>query len=271
MSETLIAPAKLTKYLKVTGTRPDGMHEIQSEMVSLSFGDLLEVGEGQGLEIVDDIGSLAGLGRDLCEIPAGESNLISMALDLLGRSADVRLLKRVPPGSGLGGGSSDAAAILRRFAGDASFRLATFLGADVSFCVNGGRAIATGVGENLENLDFRYERFVLLLSPFGVSTKEVYRRFDLMGGSIDGEVNDLEKAAQFQEPRLIKSKQVLRELSGMDPVLAGSGSTYFINGSFSQLGLESRPKSADSFRYVDMKIEGTRYRLVETSTIPRYS
>lgn len=264
----IFSPAKLTKHLSVTGVRSDGMHELESEMVSLSFGDTLELDDGDQLEIVNAMGNLAWLEDALREIPTDESNLIVKALRLVGQKAKVRLLKRIPPGSGLGGGSSNAAAILRYFEGAESDAKAPLLGADVPFCLRGGRAIVRGIGDVLEPLEYQFETFVLLLSPFGVSTQEVYRQYDLMKGDGEGGVNDLERAALSCETRLVGSKRVLRMLSGEEPILAGSGSTYFISGTFEHLELSSSPVVAEGFRYADIAVDGSCYRLIETSTLP---
>ncbi|TAN22469.1 MAG: 4-(cytidine 5'-diphospho)-2-C-methyl-D-erythritol kinase [Actinomycetota bacterium] len=269
--ESVFSPAKLTKYLKVTGNRADGMHEIESEMVTLSFGDSIELSDGDGIEIVDAIGGLAQLEAGLKEIPTDGSNLISKALAMTGHKAFVRVHKRIPPGAGLGGGSSNAAAILRYFDGPRLMDRALSLGADVSFCVRGGSAIVRGVGELLQPLPVRPENFVLLLSPFGVSTRDVYMKFDELNRDEKEATNQLESAAQACEPRLAISKKVLRKFSGVEPILAGSGSTYFIQGTFANLNLHAEPMNGEGFRYLDAVIDKTSYRFIETSTLPEFS
>ena len=264
----IFSPAKLTKNLRVTGKRSDGMHELESEMVSLSFGDTLELDDGDHLEIVNAMGSLPWLEDALRQVPTDESNLIAKALRLVGQKASVRLLKRIPPGSGLGGGSSNAAAILRYFEGAESDAEAPLLGSDVTFCLRGGRAVVRGIGDVLEPLEYQFETFVLLLSPFGVSTQEVYRQYDLIKGDAEGGANDLERAALSCEARLLRSKKLLRSLSGEEPILAGSGSTYFVSGTLEHLELSSSPVVAEGFRYADITVNGSCYRLVETSTLP---
>ncbi len=264
----IFSPAKLTKNLRVTGKRSDGMHELESEMVSLSFGDTLELDDGDHLEIVNAMGSLPWLEDALRQVPTDESNLIAKALRLVGQKASVRLLKRIPPGSGLGGGSSNAAAILRYFEGAESDAEAPLLGSDVTFCLRGGRAVVRGIGDVLEPLEYQFETFVLLLSPFGVSTQEVYRQYDLIKGDAEGGANDLERAALSCEARLLRSKKLLRSLSGEEPILAGSGSTYFVSGTLEHLELSSSPIVAEGFRYADITVDGSCYRLVETSTLP---
>ncbi len=264
----IFSPAKLTKNLRVTSKRSDGMHELESEMVSLSFGDTLELDDGDHLEIVNAMGSLPWLEDALRQVPTDESNLIAKALRLVGQKASVRLLKRIPPGSGLGGGSSNAAAILRYFEGAESDAEAPLLGSDVTFCLRGGRAVVRGIGDVLEPLEYQFETFVLLLSPFGVSTQEVYRQYDLIKGDAEGGANDLERAALSCEARLLRSKKLLRSLSGEEPILAGSGSTYFVSGTLEHLELSSSPVVAEGFRYADITVDGSCYRLVETSTLP---
>jgi 4-diphosphocytidyl-2-C-methyl-D-erythritol kinase len=244
------------------------MHELESDMVSLSFGDTLELDDGDQLEIVNAMGGLVWFEDALKRIPTDESNLVARALRLLGEKARVRLLKRIPPGSGLGGGSSNAAAILRYFEGAESDAEAPLLGADVPFCLRGGRAVVRGIGEVLEPLEYQFETFVLLLSPFGVSTQEVYRHYDLMKRDAEGGANDLERAALSCEARLVRSRKVLRTLSGEEPILAGSGSTYFISGTFEHLELSASPVVAEGFRYADITVDGSCYRLIETSTLP---
>ncbi len=110
-------------------------------------------------------------------VPVGPDNLVVRALAAVGREARVHLIKRIPPGAGLGGGSSNAAAVLR-WAGCTDLDLAAQLGADVPFCLVGGRASVSGIGESVESLPYEERRFVLLLPPFGVDTAAVYRKWD---------------------------------------------------------------------------------------------
>src|SRR5271155_1094181 len=139
---TIMAPAKLTLSLAVTGVRSDGYHELRSEMVSLDLSDELTFTEGgRGLTVVADAGTRAEL------LPGDEEhNLIGRALRAVGRQAAVHLVKRIPLGGGLGGGSTDAAAVLR-WAGCSDPAVAIALGSDVPFSVVGGRALVEGTGE----------------------------------------------------------------------------------------------------------------------------
>jgi 4-diphosphocytidyl-2-C-methyl-D-erythritol kinase len=214
------APAKLTTSLRITGVRDDGYHLIDAEMVSLDLADRLTFTEGDGLELHGP--ASAGL-------EVGEQNLVRRALRAVGRTAHVVVDKRIPAGGGLGGGSSDAAAVLR-WAGCQDLALAASLGADVPFCVAGGRARVTGVGEVLEPLPGEVRTYTLVLPPFGCSTVAVYRAWDALGGPEGEHGNDLEPAALQVEPRLAEWRDRLGDATGLQPRLAGSGSTWFVDG-----------------------------------------
>lgn len=218
----LRAHAKLTLSLRVTGVRPDGYHLIDAEMVSLSLGDDLWVDpDGDGLEVVE-----AGSGLP---VAVGDDNLVRRALAAAGRTAGVRLEKAIPAGAGLGGGSADAAAILR-WAGVADLATAAGIGADVAFCLVGGRARVRGIGEVVGPLPFEARTFTLLTPPFGCPTPAVYRAWDELGGPTADGPNDLEPAALAVEPRLAAWRDRLGDATGESPVLAGSGSTWFVEG-----------------------------------------
>jgi 4-diphosphocytidyl-2-C-methyl-D-erythritol kinase len=147
----------------------------------------------------------------------------------------VRLTKSIPAGAGLGGGSADAAAVLRWAGFDDAERAAT-LGADVPFCIRGGRARVTGIGEVLEPLDHVERAYTLVTPPFGCSTPDVYRAWDDLGGPTAPGPNDLEPAALAVEPRLARWRDDLGRATGAAPVLAGSGSTWFVPGVFPEAG-----------------------------------
>jgi 4-diphosphocytidyl-2-C-methyl-D-erythritol kinase len=234
------APAKLTLSLRVTGVRPDGYHELDAEMVALDLHDTLVIEPGTGLTVDAQLPAAAGLG----EVPTGPDNLVAKALTAVGRESRVRLIKRIPPGAGLGGGSSNAAAVLR-WAGCGDLAVAARLGADVPFCVVGGRARVRGIGESVVPQRYQERHFVLLLPPFGVNTAAAYRAWDELAASERaGEgragTNDLEAAALVVEPRLAAWRDRFAEVSGGQPLLAGSGSTWFLEGTPATLGLEGQ-------------------------------
>ena len=207
-------------------------------MVSLELADELDMAEGDGLEVLDHTPHGPTLHGPGLPVDPGPDNLVARALAAVGRRAAVTLRKRIPAGAGLGGGSSDAAAVLR-WAGVAPDRagldLAAGLGADVPFCLMGGRARVTGIGEEVEPLPALDLALTLLIPPFGVSTAAVYRRWDELGGPEGEQGNDLEPAALAVEPRLREWRDELGNATGMTPRLAGSGSTWFVEQAFPDL------------------------------------
>lgn len=221
----VVAPAKLTLSLRVTGVRADGYHLVDAEMVTLDLVDTLFIDDGDGLEVIDETGGLAHV------ISAGDDNLVRSALRLCGRQARVRVHKRIPPGAGLGGGSADAAAILR-WAEYGDLVGAASIGADVAFCLVGGRAHVRGIGELVEPLPFAARTYTLLTPPFGCSTPAVYAKWDELGGPYGAHGNDLEPAALAVEPRLEEARDALAAATGARPRLAGSGSTWFVEGAY---------------------------------------
>lgn len=228
----LAAPAKLTTELRIVGVRADGYHLIDAEMVSLSLADTVELSMSP---TSDETAGLTVSGPFASGVPTDSTNLVARALRLAGRSAGVHIDKQVPHGGGLGGGSSDAAAVLR-WAGFTDLTAASRLGADIPFCMIGGRARVGGIGEIVEPLPSCAATYTIVIPPFGVSTPAVYRAWDEMGGPYGANGNDLEAAAIAVEPRLALWRDRLAELAGVAPRLAGSGSTWFLEGAFDHLG-----------------------------------
>ena len=226
VGELVRAPAKLTVSLRITGVRADGFHLIDAEMVTIDLDDELVFTPGDGLEVIGATG---------LAVPADDDNLVRRALRLVGRTAHVRLTKAIPAGAGLGGGSADAAAVLRWAEFDDP-EAAAALGADVPFCVRGGRARVTGIGEVLEPLEPLARTFTVATPPFGCSTPAVFRAWDDLGGPTADGPNDLEAAALAVEPRLAGWRDRLGDATGATPVLAGSGSTWFVEGAFPAAG-----------------------------------
>ena len=241
------APAKLTLSLGITGVRNDGFHFLDAEMTTVDLADelviepggqgLLVTVEGQGPSPRSEQGpGPVGGAVSSPPVPAGSENLITRALAVAGVQARVHLRKRIPVGGGLGGGSADAAAVLR-WAQASDPDVAVSLGSDVPFCVVGGRAMVSGVGESVIPLPYVKRSFALLLPPFGVDTGLVYQAWDELqrtngrpppraGGP--GEENALMPAALSVEPRLGRWRDRLGDLTGRPPLLAGSGSAWFV-------------------------------------------
>jgi len=216
------APAKLTLSLRVTGVRDDGYHLIDAEMVSLDICDIVTITPSES-------SSLAMTGSRASGISIGPDNLVMRALSLAEATAQVVVEKNIPAGGGLGGGSTDAAAILRWAKFHDLARAAT-IGADVPFCVVGGRAHVTGIGEVVNVLPFEPRQVTLIIPPLHVSTPAVYRMWDEMGSPRSDTGNDLEPAAIATEPQLAQWKKRIADVCGITPILAGSGATWFVHG-----------------------------------------
>lgn len=180
------ASAKINLFLKVLDRRPDGYHNIETVLQSVALADRLcfEVGTGPSrLECAS------------AEVPTGSDNLIVRAVELIRKrfpdraraTLHVRLEKRIPVGSGLGGGSADAAATLRAcneifnlgLTAEQLRSLAVEIGMDVPFLIEGGRAIATGRGELLRPLPVGRKAWAVVAVPdVSISTAWAYGRLD---------------------------------------------------------------------------------------------
>jgi len=237
------ARAKVNLGLAVLGRRPDGYHELHTLFATLDLADRVRLARRKrGIAL-----AVAG-----AELPTGEANLAYRAarayLEATGVEAGVTIAleKRIPLAAGLGGGSADAAAVLRGMerlfgAGADLPALAAELGADVPFLLRGGLAEARGVGERLRPLLPTPLHLVLVNPGFPVPTAEVYRALgpgdwgpELEAGAILEALaenrpppwrNDLEAAAFRLFPQLRALKEVLLG-HGLEPLLAGSGPTF---------------------------------------------
>ena len=224
---TLRAHAKLTLGLRITGVRDDGYHLIDAEMVSLDLHDLVTLTPGE--HGIDASGPF-------CDgIPLDGTNLVARAMRLAGIVDDVgvHLHKLIPHGGGLGGGSTDAATVLRwcgHGSSASALEHASRLGADIPFCLVGGRARVRGIGELVEPLDHVDRVVTLIIPPLAVSTPAAYRAWDDLGGPVADGPNDLEPAALVVEPELRRWRDRIADCVGTAPVLAGSGATWFVDG-----------------------------------------
>ena len=178
--------AKLNLTLDVLGKRPDGYHDLKSVMQTVSIRDDVEIDIGTGKPWTLEC-SMEG-------IPTDERNLAWKAAEVyceqIGKNPDgisIRITKRIPSGAGMGGGSADAAAVLRalnRHYGEplsilALAELGARIGSDVPFCTLGGTAMVEGRGERLRRLpDMPDCVFVVCKPEFSVSTAELYQKID---------------------------------------------------------------------------------------------
>lgn len=246
----LRAPAKVNLGLEILRKREDGYHELTTVLQAVDLSDrlILEGAERISLTVSDP------------SLPASEENLAWRAARLLSDAAGVdrgiriTLDKRIPVAAGLGGGSSDAAAVLwganRLWGLDwpaARLQdLAVHLGMDVPFFLGNGRALGTGRGERLQPLPSRGEMALVLVNPnFPLPTREAYGRVktEIMGDGqkvavllaalATGDVakvakavyNTFEAAVEPAYPLIVEVKRALRGAGALGCVMSGSGPT----------------------------------------------
>jgi 4-diphosphocytidyl-2-C-methyl-D-erythritol kinase len=247
-AETVKAPAKLNLCLYVGGRRDDGLHEIRSLFEPLELADELRVSESRS-------------GADEVHCPGVEGpNLVEAALAALREagwgSAPLRIEveKRAPVAAGLGGGSADAAAVLRLARGEVEGirSIAAAIGADVPSQVAPRPCLVSGAGEVVEPVPPPGEHSVILVPQGrGLSTAEVYAEADKLGpGRSDAEldafrrklydatlerasplaytellVNDLQEAALSLRPEIAPVLERLTEAGAAHAMVTGSGPT----------------------------------------------
>ena len=254
------APAKINLFLRVVGRRKDGYHLLDTILVPISLYDEIEIRKlkgdrRRGRPSAPSITATC----DGQRIPAGRKNIAFRAADLIMKAADINqrvslhIQKNIPVGAGLGGGSSDAAAVLlalsRLFRLGYSLRklekMALLLGADVPFFIRGRPARARGIGERLTPLP-KFRRFwlVILYPGFPVSTAWVYRKLPpkltkhKVNTSIirslrsfaetrETLVNDLETVTIGKYPRIGSLKGRLLREGASASLMSGSGSSVF--------------------------------------------
>ena len=252
------ALAKLNLGLKVLNKRPDGYHELRTVFQTISLGDTIDIeftpGRRSDIELASDV-----------DIP---DNLVERAARLAMEALRIRglvrfrLAKRIPTGAGLGGGSSDAAAVLlalpvlagKRAGLETLIELGGRLGSDVPFFLLGGTAVALGRGTELYPLpDVPARQGLVVMPPVQVSTSEAYRAlrreltpaagsrtissfqalvWRLACGAPEGSweeplENDFEAVVFDQYPQLKSIKRKLRKLGARPAMLTGSGAVLF--------------------------------------------
>lgn len=253
MKITLSAPAKINLTLGITGLREDGYHLLESIMQTLSLADTLTM-ESIPCGII--------LSCNKSHIPTDERNLCCKAakkyLDAAGIAGGVKihLIKCIPDGAGMGGGSSDAATVLKGmqklYPADVDLaEIAASIGADVSFFLQGGTQLCKGVGEILEPVSLPQIRrlfCVVTKPPQGLSTPEIYKLYDKSGVPFSGATsketinelkkgdvnalfnllhNDLELPAISILPEIAARKEMLLSLGADCAMMTGSGSAVF--------------------------------------------
>jgi 4-diphosphocytidyl-2-C-methyl-D-erythritol kinase len=250
MQRTVSAPAKVNLILDVLGRRPDGYHEVAMLMVRLSLHDRVTVSLTSGSGI-----TVACPGLDLA---AGEENIAVRAARLflahtgIETGVAIAIAKQIPAAAGLGGGSSDAAAVLLALndlldtglpCGELQ-SLGVRLGADVPFFLCGEMAAwATGIGERLEPWRGLPPCWLVLVNPrFAVSTAWVYQNLGLTHQRCMSKIprfperaaelvpllrNDLEAVTSSRHPEIAAIKQRLLQAGALGALMSGSGPTVF--------------------------------------------
>ena len=247
------APAKINLSLDVLHKRPDGYHEVEMVMTTIDLADRIE------LSLLEEDRILIHSHNRF--VPDDQRNLAYQAAHLLKERFQVKkgvvigIEKTIPVAAGLAGGSSDAAATLRGLnklwnlglSLDELAVLGAEIGSDVSFCVYGGTALATGRGEIIEQLPAPPTCWIVLAKPFiGVSTAEVYRRLNVDSiqhpptkdmieaiekGDFKGVCNSvgnvLEDVTLSLYPEVAQIKDQMKRFGADAVLMSGSGPTVF--------------------------------------------
>lgn len=247
------APAKINLSLDVLHKRPDGYHEVEMIMTTIDLADRIELSP-----LPDDEIRISSLNR---YVPDDQRNLAYQAAKLIKERFHVKkgvligIEKVIPVAAGLAGGSSDAAATLRGLNKlwnlgltlDELAQLGAEIGSDVSFCVYGGTALATGRGEKITELPPPPPCWVVLAKPYiGVSTADIYGRLDvktikhpnteamidaIRNGDFDGICNNvgnvLEDVTLKLYPEVTQIKEHMIRFGADAALMSGSGPTVF--------------------------------------------
>jgi len=247
------APAKINLSLDVLHKRPDGYHEVKMVMTTIDLADRIEL-----VPLASDAIKIVSHNRF---VPDDHRNLAYQAAKLLKETFGIRkgvaisITKTIPVAAGLAGGSSDAAATLRGLNKlwqlgltlDELAELGAKIGSDVSFCVYGGTALATGRGEKIEHIPAPPPCWVILAKPtIGVSTADVYRNLNLqriIHPDVDGMVqaikdrdyericslvgNALEDVTLRMHPEVAHIKEQMKRFGADAVLMSGSGPTVF--------------------------------------------
>lgn len=249
----LLSPAKVNLTLSIHGTREDGYHLIKSIFQPIDLFDevSLRIEEGEGIE-------LNNFGTGI-KVPTDDNNLAFRAakayleLSSTQKKITIDLVKKIPVGSGLGGGSGDAASVLiglnkllKSLDDKQILKIAEDIGADVPFFIRSITSLVEGIGEKITLLsDFPLLHYVILFPKINVSTKMVYEKWDInfveasdnietekLIGQFENDsvfplINDLEKPAFKLHPELESFKDIFYSLGCKSVLMSGSGSSVF--------------------------------------------
>lgn len=247
---TLESPAKINLFLNITGRRPDGYHELVSLMCGISLRDKIVL--WPGTEAISVTCDYPGVPEDATNLAARAAAIFYEHHQVPGRVA-IEIEKQIPAGAGLGGGSSNAATVLKglnAFYGlpltqDELAALGATIGADVPFFLFGRPALATGIGERLTTFEGLDRCKVLVIYPgFCIPTADVYKKLNLgltkcenhlksfflkQNGFIPAQhlCNDLETVVIPRYPEIAAIKKRLIENGAEGALMSGSGSGIF--------------------------------------------
>lgn len=220
------SPAKVNLALDILGRDPSGYHFIQTIFHEIDLHDVIEIEKiPKGIEIE-------------CtnpDVPTDETNTVHKAVKLLGLDGfHVHITKNIPPKSGLGGGSSNAAAVLKALAPDLKkeelAKLAAKIGMDTPFFIYGGTALGTHFGEKITPLPrIKGLKIELDFHPSGISTKEAYLKIDLTlcGKNIQKTEEMLAAIRAGNLRKIIKNIHNDFQKTEGSPYLTGSGRARF--------------------------------------------
>jgi len=241
--------AKINLGLNIVSKRSDGYHNLETIFYPIPIKDALEVIPSQ-----DSKNSFTEMGIKVDSLP--ENNLVVKALNLLRKDysippINIHLLKKIPFGAGIGGGSADASFMLRLLNDTFSLgindekliQIATQLGADCPFFIYNRPMFATGIGEQLEDIELSLNKYYLVLvkPDIHITTKEAFSQVKPEYPNIslkaiakrpitDWKIlmcNDFEKSVFPQYPRIAEIKQKLYDLGAIYASMSGSGSSVY--------------------------------------------
>ncbi len=250
MEQPVLSPAKVNLFLKVTSKRPDGYHNLVSVVDIISIYDVMRLQEARDGEVVvrDDQGLM----------PRGAANTVYKAIMLIkekngiaaGMVVDVE--KHIPIGSGLGGGSGNAATVMKELvrlwglpAGASELAMiGRQVGADVPLFLYGKPCVMRGVGERISPIDLPVIWYIVIYPNAVVNTGDVYNslrivltrdenevtfsgKFSRVRDIVDILENDLEEAAFFLCPQIKTIKERLKKAGALGSLMTGSGSAVF--------------------------------------------
>lgn len=247
------AYAKINILLDVVGKREDGYHLLKMIMQNIDLYDEVSVDKiKKGIEI--------SCNKEY--VPIDERNIAYKAAKLfmnkynINSGVKIVINKNIPVAAGLAGGSTDAAAVLKimnklfevNVSKEELMKIGLELGADVPYCIEGGTALCEGIGEELTRLkSFKNHILVLVKPPFGVSTREVYKAFDLNKAKIHPDADNIIKKIEEDDltyvaanmknllenvtlkkyRNLIAIKEQMIELGAIGSLMSGSGPSIF--------------------------------------------